>query len=157
MLDTIGSIASIIGLLLTVWAVVEASGARKAAQQAREAVRLGSAADEFRQLDRLASEFLGYVENSQTEAAALRARDLVTGILAAKERWRRFLTNERVAKLEEASIQVGVISRSLLARKNRPTGAEQMRLLKFSHEIIRIIAEETGTMISESETRNDGN
>ena len=156
-LDIVGAVASIAGLLVAIWTLKVARGARRAAQEAREAVRLSTAAEEFAALNRMASEFLGYVENSQPQAAALSARDLLTGILTAKERWRRFLTNDRVTKLEEASLQVGVISRSLMAKDEPPTATEKQRLLRFSHEVVRVVAEGAGTISLESELRNNGN
>jgi hypothetical protein len=154
-LDIAGAIASVAGLLVAIWTLTVAKGARKAAQEARESIRLGNAAEEFATLNRMAAEFLGYVENSHTEAAALRARDLVVGVVAAKERWRRFLTDDRIARLEEASLQVGVISRSLMAKEEPPTPTEKQRLLRFSHEVVRVIAEEAGTITLESELRTN--
>jgi len=154
MLSLIANIASIAGVFLTIWALVEAKGARRAAQEAREAVWLGNAVEDFKSLDKLASEFLGYVENSQVDAAALRARDLSAGILTAKQRWQRFLSEKRMARLEEASAQVSVISRTLLAREGPPTQNARQRILRFSHEVVRIVAEEAGTISSENDMRN---
>ena len=153
-LDLSGALASIIGLGVAVWTLYQAIAAKKAAMQAREAVRLGNAAEDFRALNQLASEFLGYVEGNQIDAAAIRARDLLAGILSAKQRWTRFLSTERITKLEGAGAQVSVISRSLLTKGAPTTLAERQRLLKFSQDVVKIVAEETGTITSESELRN---
>jgi hypothetical protein len=153
MLNLIGNLAGIAGLVLTIFTLIAATGARKAALAAGEAVRHGTAAEEFRSLNKLASEFLSYIENSQIEAAAVRAKDLLAGIVAAKQRWRRFLSTERVIKLEEASTQVSVISRSLMAKGAPASQGEREKLLKFTHLVVRLIAEEAGTITSESELR----
>ncbi|HEY2496195.1 MAG TPA: hypothetical protein VGK24_03925 [Candidatus Angelobacter sp.] len=155
MFSLIANIASLAGVFLTIWALIEATGARRAAQEAREAVWLGNAVEEFKSLNKLASEFLGYVENNQIDAAALRARDLSAGILTAKQRWRRFLSDKRIARLEEASAQVSVISRTLVTQEGPSTLTGKQRILRFSHEVVQIIAEEAGTISSENDLRNN--
>jgi len=52
MFSVIAGIASIIGLAVSILTLRVAAGAKKAANQAREAVRRDSAAEEFRNLSR---------------------------------------------------------------------------------------------------------
>jgi hypothetical protein len=77
-------IASIAGLFISVaglWYSVKAwrgaIAAEKAAKEAREAVRRSNAADELLLLAGVAKELLACVQNEQSQAAAVRGRDLV--------------------------------------------------------------------------------
>ncbi len=92
MLDLIAGLASIAGLGISIWTLAMATGARRAANEAREAVRKGNAAEELANLSRIADEFLSHVEADQIAAAMVRARDLLSATSLASRRWGRFLS-----------------------------------------------------------------
>jgi hypothetical protein len=151
MLDLIAGIASIVGLGISIWTLVVATGAQRAAREAREAVRKGTAAEEFKNLSRIADEFLGYIEADQVHAALMRARDLMSAMSLASHRYGRFLSADGRNRFEEAYGQIGIISRSLSANGPPSTPPQKTKLLKICHGVIRNMSNETGTLFSELE------
>jgi len=151
MFDLITGIASIVGLAISVWTLIVATGAKRAAGQAREAVRKGNAAEEFKNLSRVADEFLSHIEADQVPAAVLRARDLMSAISLASRRWGRFLSVEGRNNFEEAYGQISVISRSLSTNGAPASPQQKDKMLKICHGVVRAMSKETGTLFSELE------
>ena len=157
-------IASIAGLFITLaglWYSVkawrQAKAAEMAAHGAREAVRRGNAAEELRLLASLASELLASVQNEQVEAAALRGRDLVSGINQARMRWRDYFPSPEVEQsLEEIGKEVEKISKALTIRKGEVNPTERERLLSFCHKALRILSGEAGRMAGHVESGPSG-
>jgi hypothetical protein len=65
MFDIVAGTAGIIGLGLTIWTLIVAKQARQAAREARQAVSMDNAAEEFKNIAIIANEFLGHVETDQ--------------------------------------------------------------------------------------------
>jgi len=151
MFDLIAGIASIVGLAISVWTLVVATGARKAAKEAREAVRKGNAAEEFKNLSRISDEFLSHIESDQVPGALMRARDLMSAISLASNRWGRFLSVQSRNNIEEAYSQISVISRSLSTNGAPATPQQKDKLLKICHGVVGAMTKETGTLFSELE------
>jgi len=152
-----GLFITIAGLWFSVKAWRGAIAAEKAAQGAREAVRRGNAAEELRLLANLAGELLTSVRNEQVEAAALRGRDLVSGINQARMRWRAYFPSPEVEqRLEEIGRDVEKISKALSIRKGEITAPERKRVLKFCHNALRILSGEAGRMASHIESGPSG-
>jgi len=144
-----GLFISIAGLWYSVKAWRGAIAAERAAEGAREAVRRGNAAEELKLLASLASELLASVQNEQVESAAMRGRDLVSGISQARLRWRSYFPSPEVEqRLEQIGNEVEKISNALSIRKGQITSSERERLLKFCHNALRILSGEAGRMAS---------
>jgi hypothetical protein len=151
-----GLFVSTAGLWFSVKAWRRASAAEQAAKDAREAVRRGNAAEELKLLASLAGELLACVQNEQVEAAALRGRDLVSGISQVRMRWRTYFPEPEVEqRLGEIGRGVEKIS-STLVRKGEITPAERDKLLKFCNKALRILGEEAGRMASHVESSASG-
>jgi hypothetical protein len=151
MFNLITGIASIVGLGISIWTLIVATGAQKAAKEAREAVRKGNAAEEFRNLSGIANEFLSQIEADQVPAALVRARDLMSAMSLASRRWRRFLTVEGRSNFDEAYGQISVLSRSLLTNGPASTPQQKDKMLKICHGVVRAMSNETGTLFSDVE------
>jgi hypothetical protein len=151
MFTLIAGAASLVGLCVSVWTLLVAKGARKAAKEAREAVRKGNAAEEFKTLSRIADEFLSHIDADQNEAAVLRARDLMSASSLASRRWGRFLSTEDRNNLEEAHGQISVIARSLSTTVGPLTPQQKDKLLKICHTVVRSVSNNAGTLFSKSE------
>ena len=146
-----GLVVSAAGLWFSVKAWRQATAAEQAAKEAREAVRRGNAAEDLGLLASLASELLACVQNEQTEAAALRGRDLVSGINQARKRWSAYFPSPEVERrLDKVGRTVEKISIAL-TKKGDITPAERERLLNFCHEALRILRGEAGGMASQIE------
>ncbi|MGA2481947.1 MAG: hypothetical protein ABSF92_02365 [Candidatus Acidiferrales bacterium] len=151
MFNLVAGIASVVGVAISIWTLIVATGAQRAAREAREAVRKGNAAEEFQDLSRIADEFLSHIEADQVPAALVRARDLMSAISLASRRWGRFLSVEGRNNFEEAYAQVSIISRSLSANGAPSTPQQKDKMLKICHGVIRAMSNETGTLFSELE------
>jgi hypothetical protein len=81
----------VVGLAFTLWAVWQATGAKKAATEAREAIWQREASDSFSELGALAGELVQLLQFERPNEAAVRARDLVTRIPRDRARFVRFL------------------------------------------------------------------
>jgi hypothetical protein len=151
MFNLIAGTASIVGLALSIWILIVAAGAKKAASEAREAIRKGNAAEEFKNMSRIADEFLGHIETDQIPAAVLRARDLMSASSLASRRWGRFLSMEGRNNLEEAYSQISIIARSLSTNGAPATRQQKDKMLKICHGVVRAMNRETGTLFSNLE------
>jgi hypothetical protein len=153
-LEVAVDIASISGLFVGiagVWYSVKAwrraTAAEQAANEAREAVRRGNAADDLELLATLANELLECVEYEQLQAAAARGRDLISGISKARMRWRACFPSADVEKsLKEVGKGVEEISNLLSIRKGDITPTERENVLNFCHKALRILKGEAGRM-----------
>jgi hypothetical protein len=131
-----GSIAALGDVALSLYVVVIATGARKAAMEARQAVRKGNAAEEFKNLSEIANEFLSHIEADQVPAALIRARDLMSAMSLASRRWGRFLSVDSRNNFEEAYAQVSIISRSLSSNGPAATPQQKEKMLKICHGVV---------------------
>lgn len=151
MLNAVGSIASVLGVALSVAILFVAKSARRAATDAKEAVRRSSAAEEFRNLNRLAGEFLSHVESNQVDAACVRARDLMSAMSISARRWGRFLPDHGRKELDEAYAQLSVISGSLSANGPPASPQQKEKLLRICHGLVKVVGTQAGTLCSEVE------
>jgi hypothetical protein len=108
----------VVGLGFTLWAVAQATGAKTAAQEARQAVYRRNAADDVKRLERLASSLLTAIETEQYDLASHQARDFVSECLNVREHHRERLGTNG-GKLDVAFLLVCAISRGMLAEVNR--------------------------------------
>ncbi|HUY94945.1 MAG TPA: hypothetical protein VMU71_06585 [Terracidiphilus sp.] len=89
--DWTSSGVGLTGLALTVGALWQATGAKRAATEAREAVYQRNAADALAEMVRLAEDCEQYLLLERPNEAALRARDIVSRIPKERKRFERFL------------------------------------------------------------------
>jgi hypothetical protein len=82
------------GLGLTLLAVRQATGAKRAATEAREAVHHRNAADAFAEIVRLAEQFATWVECERRAESVVQARELVVRIAASRGEYGRFLSSD---------------------------------------------------------------
>lgn len=155
MLNVIASLASIVGLFVSIWTLVVARDARAAANEAREAVRQGNAAEEFSALSTTAGEFLAHVEKDQVAEACIRARDLMSAMSISSRRWRRFLSGESRKRFDEAYEQISIISRSLSANGAPASPEQKTRLLEISYGVVKTLGTEAGAFFSRVEKQTE--
>jgi len=145
----VGDSASIVGLVLTIFALIYAKSARDAARQARIAVRKANASEIMSKIGDTATLLQACVETDQVHEAIVRARDLISELSRYKLRYDRFLDGPSKARLDTARDQVSVISRSLSTR-GVPAGPEQKnRLLRICHDdIASVLNEESAKIVA---------
>lgn len=81
-----------LGLLLTVVAIVQATGAKRVATEAREAVHHRNAADSFAEIMRFAEQFATWVECERRPEAVVQVREIVLRIARDRGEFGRFLS-----------------------------------------------------------------
>ncbi len=98
------------GVVLTIGAVWQATGAKKAATEAREAIWRREASDSFSEVERIAGELALLLQLERPNEGAVRARDLVARIPRDRARFDRFLAadSDRLKALESVFQQLAV-------------------------------------------------
>src|SRR5262249_49400163 len=96
------NIASILGFFVSIAAWWNADAAKRAARDARKAVRLANAAEVFNELSIRATELISFVEAEDSSAAKLRGRDLVSALVRARVRYERFMSQDSKTAMAEA-------------------------------------------------------
>ena len=104
--------ASIAGLGYAWWASHQATGAKNAAQDARQAVYRRNASDDLTEICELAATFLTAIETKQKGLALHIARDFLAACSSAREHHRRFLGADG-GKLEAAADVIASVSRGI--------------------------------------------
>jgi hypothetical protein len=82
------------GLMLTLLAVRQATGAKQAATEAREAVHHRNAADAFAEIVRLAEQFATWVECERRAEAVVQVREIVLRLARDGREFDRFLGSD---------------------------------------------------------------
>jgi hypothetical protein len=113
-----------VGLLLTLLAIRQATGAKQAASEAREAVYQRNSAEAFAELVRLAEQISESLLLEKPNAAAVRARDLAARIPRDRSQFEQFLAadSDKLKALESVFQQVAIrlSSPGFLDRRDEP-------------------------------------
>lgn len=118
------------GLMLTLLAVRQATGAKTAAQGARQAVYRRNASDDVKRLERLASNLLTAIETERDDIASHQARDFISECLNVREHHRaRLRTNG--GKLDVAFVLVRAISREI-----QKSEANRINLIESAQRVL---------------------
>ena len=149
--DIIAGVASLLGLGISVWTLLEARSAKDAAREARLAVFQGSAGDDLENLTRLATDFLRSLYDGNTAEASVRLRDLSSSIPLVRHRWDRILKTQGRVRLDEAALQLRVIARSVSDVQE----VDVQKLIVAGHTILSAIAETNGLLRSDIDSEVD--
>lgn len=137
----------IAGLGLTLWAVAQATGAKKAAKQAEKSILCHNAATDFNTLARMAKELHGYVENEQMAEARLRTTDLRSDLALAIRLHGAFLGNQ-LNRLEGKQLDLTLVTKMLNRKVNDMSQSERVRLLEITGAILDVLAGQCGELRS---------
>lgn len=150
-LDIIFGIASLLGLGISAWTLLEARSAKVAAQKTRLAVFQGSAADDLEDPTRLAADFLRSLYDGNTAEASVRLRDLSSSIPLVRHRWDRALKTQGRVRLDEAALQLRAIARAVSGGQE----PDVQQLIVAGHAILKAVAETNGLLRSEIDSEVD--
>ncbi|HTW81623.1 MAG TPA: hypothetical protein VME23_18900 [Terracidiphilus sp.] len=140
--DWSNSGVGVTGLALTVGAIWQATGAKNAAREAREAVHQRNAADSFAEIMRLAEQFTTWVECERWAEAVVQIREISLRLARDKGEFSRFLDSD-ADKLEEVESDCRKLA-GLLHGGAFPLGSRAKRdlfndSLAIAHEISGIL------------------
>ena len=128
--DWTNSVVGVAGLVLTLGAVWQATGAKRAAQSARQAIYRRNASDDVKRLERFAANLLTAIETEQDGLASHQARDFISECMRVREHHRARLRRDG-GKLDLAFVLVRAISREL-----QKTGANRDRLIEIAQRVV---------------------
>lgn len=157
MFNAIAGVASMLGLVLTIWTLRAAKSAAKAAREAKAEVHKNSAAEEFRHLQYLGNEFLSFLEADRVDAALVRSRDLTSAMRSASRRWKTLISTNDGRRYEESALQVSVIAQTIASRGAPNNPKEKQRLLAICHEVLSTMSAVSGSVTARIETQGEAN
>lgn len=131
--------AGVVGLGLTLWAVWQATGAKSAARDARQAVYHRNSAEDLGGIRDLAFDLLNALQTERYELALHIAGRFISSCSIARERHRGFLGGEG-GKLELAVDLVATVS-----QKMQP-GADRMNLIADAQRAVRLVSSVKGVL-----------
>jgi hypothetical protein len=137
--DWSNSGVGVAGLALTLGAIWQATGAKKAARDARKAVYRRNASDDVRRLERIASGLLTAIEMEQSDLASHQARDFISECLNTREHHRARLGIDG-GKLDVAFVLVRAISRGIQA------GSKKSEMIEIAQRVVGDIGSLAGTL-----------
>jgi hypothetical protein len=147
-----GDAASLAGLVISVFTLLFARRASKAAEEARDSVLRQTLRQDMEACGRLATDIEAFVELGQIDCAGLRARDLMHQIAFLRARWETKLPEQSQNSLLMAHKQLEYIQREM---SKLPTAAMTPRARKLltqaCHEVSIIFSRERGAATAQSE------
>src|ERR1700761_6439927 len=127
------------GLVLTLGAVWQAAGAKKAASEARDAAYRRNTSDDLRRLDRLASSLLTAIQTEAYGLASHQARDFISECLYIREHHRARLGHDG-GKLDQAFVLIRDISRGLQG------GPDSGNLVDWAERLVASVSSLAGVL-----------
>jgi hypothetical protein len=113
-IEIIGCIASVGGLIFSILALVAAKSAKKAAEQARDAVYRENLKQELQEMTVLASQMLSAIGRTDRVTVGSAATSLLALSEHAISRWGHYLGQEQLAKLKDVPELIASINRTVL-------------------------------------------
>jgi hypothetical protein len=138
------------GLLLTLWAVWEARGAKEAARQAEIGVLRHDAESDFGHLTQKAKELHGHVENDRLVEARLRTSDIRSELAVAVTRHKALL-GITATDLAARQVDLKLMTDGLNPELGALSHVERVRLLGITGAILELFAGQWGQLRSRAE------
>jgi hypothetical protein len=139
-----------VGLLLTLAAIVQATGAKSAARRAEQSVIRHNAEVDFGSLTRMAKELHGYVEGGMMPEARLRTTDLRSELALAIRLHEAFL-GDQLYLLKEKQLDLTLVTDGLNRESEDLSQTERTRLLEITGAIMDVLAGQCGELRSSVE------
>jgi hypothetical protein len=139
-----------VGLLLTIAAIFQATGAKKAARRAEQSVIRHNAEVDFGSLTRMARELHGYVEGGMMHEARLRTTDLRSELALAIRLHETFL-GDQLNLLKKRQLDLTLVTDGLNRESEDLSQTERTRLLEITGAIMDVLAGQCGKLRSKVE------
>jgi hypothetical protein len=139
-----------VGLLLTIAAIIQATGAKAAARRAENSVFRHNAEVDFASLARMAKELHGYVEGSRMPEARLRTTDLRSELALAIRHHEKLLGN-RLDMMKGKQLDLKIVADALNREAGSLSHSERVRLLEITGAILDVLAGQCGGLRSKAE------
>jgi thioesterase domain-containing protein len=132
-----GTVASVVGVIFSCLAWVQAKGAKQAAEEAARSVKSKDTAHEFAKLAADAKDLLAAVQDQRADRAIEAVNDLVHQLSVALARRDEFLPVD--SELKDAIKQLSDVSGYLASRGFPSNHAEILKLMRKCQQIHQIV------------------
>jgi hypothetical protein len=132
-----------IGLVLTVAAIAQATGAKAAAERAEKSVQRHNAESDFGSLAQMAKELHGYVENGSMSEARLRTTDLRSKLGEAVRQYEAYLVAD-LDDLKNRLIELKLVADGLSRKSRDLSPTETVRLMRITGATMDLLAGVSG-------------
>jgi len=133
--DIIAGIASILGLIASLGAWLQAGSASKAANKAKESVEIRTLADEFELACGRMDQLLDFIAQDRLAGAALRATELAAILSELPYRRSPYLSGDWKDELLKKQTQMQLLAERILMNPDQPLPSEEkQRLLRICQE-----------------------
>jgi hypothetical protein len=148
--DIIAGIASILGLVASMGAWLQARSASTAAKEARDGILLRTLADEFELACIKIDQLLDLVLHDRLPEAGIRAQELTSVLSEIPYRRSPYLSEKRMGELIVAREQVRLINQSIVAMGHKPpTAGQKQETLQECQKISMTLRQNLGTIRGE--------
>lgn len=154
-IDIIGCIASVGGLIFSGLALVAARSAKKAAEEARNAVYRENLKQELGDLTVLSSQMLSAIGRTDSATVGSAATSLLARTEHAISRWGHYLGQEQLAKLKEVPDLIASINRTVLLQGIPTEVTPLKRMVDQCQNSMRTMNSVLGSIQIESESANE--
>lgn len=150
-----GSLASIVGLGISVWTLIVATGARKAAQEARGEARRQMLTEELQNAVYRAEQLGHHVLLRKWEIAFIRAQEVASSCSLILRRWTDTLSVPSKDRILLAQAQAGSIAKAAMrANAAPPTDQQLQRIVDAQQRAFQLLSAEKGESLGAIERRD---
>lgn len=149
LLASVGTVASVAGVVFSVLAWVQAKGAKAAAEEARNIVKTRDTAHELVELAGDAKELLAAVRDGQSQKAVKAATDLVHDLSILKGRRSNYLPPESLKEIDEVVGALNLV-RNTLEKVEFPAG-QRLSAIRNCQRIHQRVCEIAGSVEYQAE------
>lgn len=143
----VAGVASILGLLFSLGALIQAGRASAAAKEARDHIVIRTLADEFEHACIRLEQLLDFIEHDRLAEAAIRANELVSALSEIPYRRSPYLSENHRNELLNARTQVQIVGQVLSTNRNQPLSVERkQRLVQACQRGAMTLRENLGTI-----------
>lgn len=147
-----GDVATVAGLVVSVFTLLFAKRASKAAEEARDSVLRQTLRQDMEECARLATDIEAFVALGQSDCAGMRARDLMHRIAFLAARWEMKLPQQSKGNLLMAHEQLEQIHKEVSRLPvAEMTPRARTLLTRACHEVSTIFSRERGAATAEAE------
>lgn len=128
-----GDIATLIGLLVSIWVLIVARKAKEAADAVRAEAHLRNISEDLLEMQRKSEQVGIFISENKWDVVYLRAQEVAGACSVVKERWRE-LSEESKKNILAAQIQFGEIARVAVSAKAGAPSTKRVLGLSKAHQ-----------------------
>jgi hypothetical protein len=137
-----GNIASVIGVVISVFTLRSARKASRAAEEAKQYILIRTMSQDLSHAEQLAADIYAALKGSNHDAAGMRCRDLNDLVQRFSARWASQLSEQSRNNMLRAREKLTGLERGFEKMLDPSDQDKTVRLLRVSREVTKIFVEE---------------